>query len=164
MTPVLRQLDATEVSVRPLAAGERRDELPRCELLLDGHATGCQLDGAVLEAAVSCGDGRLLLFLTDGMPHEDFLTVVLLSAALDPQDGIALGAPYSTGSFSALRLVEPDTVGFRFIGDTDWAIQLLPAPRFGVPLFGDPTGVRRKFGLRRWFKVLGDPRPQAAAR
>lgn len=160
---MVRILSASELALKPLSDSRSAETAPRSEIVLEGRPTGHHIDGLVLEAAVSCG-GNYLLFTTDDVPYEEFLTVWLLDASLSPLDGVTIGGMYSTGSFSSLRLMEPNSVGFRFIGDTDWSIELLSTPVLGLPLVGDPKGVRRKMGLRRYFKVHGQPRPEGTDR
>ena len=157
----MRILSASELALKALPDTRSEEAAPRSEIVIGGRPTGCYVDGLVLEAAVSCGE-NYLLFTTDDVPYEEFLTVALLDASLSPLDGVTIGGMYSTGSFSSLQLIEPSSVGFRFIGDADWSIELLPAPVLGLPLIGDPKGVRRKMGLRRYFKVHGQPRSEGA--
>lgn len=155
---MLRRLSESELRVRPVEAAD--EAAPRCELVLDGRPTGHRVEGAVLEAAVSCGDGRLLLFLTDDVPQEDALTVLLLGPDLALLDAATLGAMYATGRFEALQLREPDRIGFRFIGEADWEIGLLRSPQLALPGgLGDPAGVKRPWALRRHFVVRGEPKP-----
>jgi hypothetical protein len=152
---------APEVTTRPVA-GAGEDAIPESEVLLAGAPTGRVVPGAVLEAAVRW-DGRLLLFLTDDIPHEESLGIHLLDAGLRLLDTARLGGPYSTGSFSSLELTEPGTVRFRFIGDTTWSVELLPRPGFRVPFLSEPPGVSRGFGFSRHFIVRGRPRPEPRA-
>ena len=135
------------------------DGTPRSHLLVDGQPSGVTLDGAVLEAAVQWGDHHLL-FITDDVPYEEFLCIVLLGADLQTVDAAELGAAYSTGSFSGLALHPPDTVSFRFIGDTTWTVRLLHANQFRLPLVSEPRGVSRRLGFTRRFVVDGDPQPE----
>ena len=60
------------------------------------------------------------------------------------------------------KSAEPDTLRFRFIGDTDWSVQVLPEPGFRVPLLSEPTGVSRPLGFSRHFVVRGQPQPERA--
>ena len=135
------------------------DEEPRSELLVDGRPTGRILTGAVLEAAVQWRDQHLL-FITDDIPYEEALRIVLVGASLQVLDAAELGAAYSTGSFSDLSLLPPDTVKFRFIGDTDWTVRLLDKDRFRLPLVSEPRGVSRRLGFSRRFVIDGDPQPE----
>ena len=151
---------AAEIGTRlqPAASAE---SIPASEVLIAGAASGHTVSGAVLEAAVRWGD-RFVLFMTDDTPFEEQLGIHLLDSAGKTLDSATLGGPYTTGSFAALRLIEPNTIGFRFIGDTDWAVELLAQPTWRLPLIGDPPGVRRALGFSRHFLVHGRPQPQAA--
>lgn len=138
------------------------DDVPASEILLNGKSTQRFVSGAVLEAAVQW-ENCFLLFLTDDVPYEEMLRIVLLDQQLKVVDSALIGGPYSTGSFSALSLREPNCVEFRFIGDSDWLIELLGRARLRLPFFSEPTGVYRRFGFSRHFIVRGNPRPQRAA-
>lgn len=157
---MLRRLSDHEMRVRPLPAGD--EVAPRCELVLDGRPTDHRVSGAVLQAGLSCGDGRLLLFLTDGVPQEDRLSVLLLGPDLALLDGIELQAMYATQAFAQLRLQEPDRVRFQFNGEFDWQVRLLPAARATAPaptLAPDPPGVQRLVaGAQRHFCISTEPR------
>ena len=135
------------------------DEAPRSELLVDGRATGVILDGGVLEAAVQWHDQHLL-FITDDVPYEEALRIVLIDASLQSVDTAELGAAYSTGSFTDLALLPPDTVSFRFIGGTTWTVRLLQQDQFRLPFVSEPRGVSRRLGFTRRFVVHGDPQPE----
>ena len=148
---------ANELTIRALSAD---GDLPQSELLRDGVPVFQRVPGAVLEAAVQWQD-HYLLFVTDDVPYEDFLHIILLDAQWRTVDCATLGGPYTTGSFSALSLLAPSTVRFRFIGDTDWELELLSASVFRIPLLGDPVGVTRPFGFTRRFVLRGEPKPQS---
>lgn len=137
------------------------DAEPACEIFRNGQATGQQVPGAVLEAA-SQWQSFTLLFTTDDTPFEELLHIHLLDAQLNLLDSATVGVMYSTGSFSLLESAEPDTLRFRFIGDTDWSVQVLPEPGFRVPLLSEPTGVSRPLGFSRHFVVRGQPQPERA--
>lgn len=134
-------------------------EEPRSELLVDGQPSGRVLPGPVLEAAVQWRDQHLL-FITDDVPYEEALRIVLIDASLRTVDAAELGAAYSTGSFTDLALLPPDTVSFRFIGGTTWTVQLLHQDQFRLPLVSEPRGVSRRLGFSRRFIVGGDPQPE----
>lgn len=150
---------ASEVSARRVEGeGEADSAPPASEILVDGRATGRVISGALLEAAVEAGE-NWLLFLTDDVPYEDALSIHLLDTRWHLLDSALLGAAYCTGSFGALRLEPPDKVRFRFIGDTDWTLEILPRREFRLPFVRDATGVSRKFGFSRHFIVRGRPLP-----
>jgi hypothetical protein len=132
---------------------------PKSEVVIGGVPTGKLVPGAVLEAAIqwtSC----YLLFMTDDVPHEEMLRIVLLDNQMTLVDSVLIGGPYTTGSFSSLELSEPNKVCFRFIGETPWEVELLPKPGFRIPFFSEPTGVWRAPGFSRHFVVRGNPLPQ----
>jgi hypothetical protein len=156
---MLKQL-SQELTVKKIIA-ESENKMPVCEIMLQGQATGKTVSGAVLEAAVSWQE-FYLLFLSDDIPQEDMLNIHLLDKNLSPLDSAVVGNIYSTGSFSSLQLLQPNRVGFRFIGDTDWLIELLPKQVLRFPFITDPAGVRRRFGFSRYFKVHGNPQRQQA--
>lgn len=153
-------LSASELSVTQVR-GLPEGAVPVCEIIRSGQATGQQVPGAVLEAAAQW-QSFTLLFTTDDVPFEELLHIHLLDAQLNLLDSATVGGMYSTGSFSLLESAEPDTLRFRFIGDTDWSVQVLPEPGFRVPLLSDPTGVSRPLGFSRHFVVRGQPQPERA--
>lgn len=100
-----------------------------------------------------------MLFLTDGVPFEEYLSIHLLDRDWDLLDTVVLGGLYSTGSFCLLRLIEPDTVSFRFIDDKDWSVTVLARPAPSLPFLSEPRGVKRAIGFSRHFIIRSSPRP-----
>jgi len=135
---------------------ESDEQAPQSEIWLNGQATHQQVPGAVLEAAVQWHDKTLLL-VTDDVPYEEALRIMLLDKDMTMLDAAELGAPYSTGAFKNLLLMPPDALSFRFIGDTTWTVTLLAQPGFRLPWFTEPRGVSRPFGFQRHFVVDGQP-------
>lgn len=148
---------ASEIETRPIG-GDAQEAPASSEVWLFGRR-GAQVSGAVLETAVQTDAGTYLLFLTDDIPHEDFLSIHLLDAAGDLLDSATIGSPYSTGAFSLLRMEPPNKVHFTFIGETNWMIEVLPKPALRIPMLSEPSGVSRGGKLRRHFAVHGAPRP-----
>ncbi len=147
---------ADEVNIRPLAAAEAA--VPsRSAVLLHGRDSGAVVAGRVLEAAVEA-DGRYLLFLTDNSPYEELLHLHLLDGQGHDLDAATLGGPYSTGHFSGPRLLGPQRIGFDFIDDKDWEVELLPAARLRLPIWSEPRGVWRARPLRCHFVLRARPR------
>lgn len=153
----MHTLSLAELSVTPVAGGAD-DAPPLCEIVRNGQATGRHVEGAVLELAARW-QSFYLLFTTDDTPFEDLLHIHLLDADMSLLDSATLGGIYSTGSFSLLDSSEPNALRFRFIGDTDWSVQVLPAPGFRAPLLSEPAGVSRRWGFTRHFIVRGQPQP-----
>jgi hypothetical protein len=149
---------AEELTTRLHDKGNDETE-PSSEVLIAGKSSGIVVPGAILEAAV-LWDDYFLLFMTDDVPDEEMLRVLLLDDKLYLVDSVTIGSPYSTGSFSSLQLSPPNSVSFRFIGDCTWEIELLSKPGFRIPFFSEPRGVWRSFGFKRHFIVHGSPRPQ----
>lgn len=143
-----------QLSLRPLP--QPADAAPRAELLRDGRPTGCTVPGAVLEFAVDIG-GHHLLFLTDDVPYEELLSIVLLDAGFQLLDSASIGRAYHSGLFAHPRLVEPARVEFEFMGNGSWAVDVLAAPRLRLPFVPDAAGVSRPFGLHRHFTVSFKP-------
>jgi len=151
---------AEELTIR-LVHGADEGEVPTSEVLVHGRSTGKLVSGKILEAAVQW-ENRYLLFMTDDVPFEEMLSIHLLDAQMNVLDSALIGSPYSSGAFTSLLLSEPNTVQFRFIGDTLWRVELLSRPRFRVPFISEPSGVKRPVGFYRHFIVRGNPRPQTA--
>jgi len=151
----MRLLQPEELDV--LAKGNQADdEIPTAEIIYRGEPTGCRVSGAVLEASVQIDD-HFILFLTDDVPYEEMLNIYFLNDQFSVLDSVVIGSIYSTGSFSDLQLIGPTELQFRFIGETDWQLHLLPRPEFILPFISEPNGVRRKFGFKRYFKISGKP-------
>jgi hypothetical protein len=148
---------AAELGIRAVAP-EGDNVARRSEVLLNGAPTGKFVPGAVFEAAVATPEW-FLLFTTHDVPYEDALTISLLGPTLEPLENVELSHPYSTGSFTLLELLEPSSVKFRFFGDTDWIVEVLPRPQFQIPFLSDPPGVVRRFGWARRLVIHGRPQP-----
>lgn len=149
---------ANAMAIRAVTSGDGDERLG--ELIAVDRPTGLRLRGIVLEAAVQC-DAGFLLFLTDDVPYEDTLSIHLIAPTFALLDSARIGAAYATGSFRELRLQQPDTVEFRFVGDTRWSVRLLEVRSLRVPFMGDPVGVHRPFGFARRFVIDGSPLPAA---
>ena len=149
---------ATQITLNPISESTE-ERPPTSELVLNGVPTGRRIHGAILEAAVEW-NSLYLVFLTDDIPHEEMLRIVLLDEELNVLDRALIGAPYSSGSFSSLELCEPDTVKFHFIGGSPWMVQLRGSKGLRLPFVSEPQGVHRPFGFSRHFIVRGTPSPE----
>lgn len=135
-----------------LRAGVPGRDGPCSEVLISGRSSGTIVPGAVLEAAVRCA-GTWLLFVSDDVPSEDMLSIYLLDDGGRRLDSARIGGPYTTGSFSGLRLEPPSTVHFRFIDDARWSVRLLQKAQFSLPWWPDARGVWRGPQMLRRFEV-----------
>lgn len=142
----------TEKLTLKLLKAVTTNALPVSELIADGVATGKQITGAILEAALEWQSFYLLL-LTDDVPYEETLRVVLLDSQLEVLDAAEIGAPYCTGTFSSLDVCGADSVSFLFMGDASWSVQVLPKRTLRMPLWSERRGVQRRFGFWRHFIV-----------
>jgi hypothetical protein len=123
-----------------------------CRLLHDGRDTGAVLSGALLEAALEASLGWVA-FLTHDVPYEEGLEIYLLSKEFEVLDHASIAAPYATGVFENLEIISPTMVRFEFIGERPWLIELRPHPALRIPLLSEPTGVLRRLGFRRHFRI-----------
>ena len=146
---------APELSIRrapPPVQSKSGDGQPWCELLMQGVPTGRTLKGAYLESAVEA-DGCYLLMLTDDVPFEEFLTLVLLSPQMAVLDKASIGTCYGSGRFDAVVVLPGNCVQFRFLGERPWQVHVLPGPALRLPWRREPRGVWRRFGFWRHFVV-----------
>lgn len=126
---------------------------PQARVHYDG--ADVTLSGCILEGAWQVGDA-LLVASGDDIPDEDMLHFSLITGA--EVDALTLGAAYSTGSFRELDR-GATTLRFRFFGDADWQLEVLPQPALRLPWVGDPAGVSRAFGFRSRLRIEGAPNP-----
>lgn len=150
----LRQLE--NITVRVLNS-DRDKEVPRCEILQNTVPVGKHVSGAALESAIQWRE-LYLLFLTDDCSFEEALNIHLLDEKFNVLDSATMFWIYSTGIFESLQLIQPNIVQFRFIGDVDWNVELLPEYAFRLPFITEPPGVWRKLGFSRHFKIYRKPR------
>lgn len=150
---------APEVQLRPVtldAPARRREDAesrePRSLVLVNDRPIGDPIPGCRLEAAIECRPGWLL-FVTDDVPFEEMLRVLLIGRDGQLIDSATVGGPYATGSFSGLRLEPPSRVHFRFIDDADWAVDIFDRSRAAVPWWPDAKGVWRGSQLSRHFAI-----------
>ena len=125
---------------------------PRSAVLLELKLSGKTVAGLVLEAAFRTKRGELLLLTTDNTPFEEVLNIQLLDSGLNLLDSAVMGSAYSTGSFKLVRIEYPNGVRFRFIGDTDWTVEVLAASRSAFPGGRMPEAYRV-----RWASPNGSP-------
>jgi hypothetical protein len=144
----LRLADNISFVRREPAAGA----VPHGVLCRMGAQVGEPLAGAVLEAAVDWR-GHTLVLLSDDVPYEDMLRIYLFDGEFRLLDAATLGAMYATGSFSSLRLSDPNEVWFAFIGESNWVLELLDRPVVGLPFWGESKWVTRTRRILRHFRL-----------
>lgn len=128
------------------------------EVVIDNIPTGITIKGQVIEASVKVDNDRYILFTTDDVIFEEFLTVTLISLSQGIVESLQVGNEYSSGSFEALS-VNHKTIEFNFIGGSVWTIKVNDTPKLRVPFFSDPRGVRRSSGLKAYLAIDAKPSP-----
>lgn len=151
----MKILPPSEFSLQ-LVGSHLSDEKPKSEIVLDDRPTGKTLDGAILEAALRW-KGLILVFVSDAVLYEDTLHIYLLDRSLQALDQASMYGLYSTGTFSLLDIVPPDTVRFVFFGDVVWGLKISDHKTLRFPIMSDPHGVRRPFSFHRQFKLNSSP-------
>lgn len=122
------------------------------EVMIDNKATGITIKGQVLEASVKVDNDKYILFTTDDVIFEEFLTITLISLRQGIVESLQVGNAYSSGSFGALS-VNHKTIEFNFIGGSAWTIKVNGSPKLRIPFFSDPRGVRRSSGLKAYMTI-----------
>ncbi|WP_053093113.1 hypothetical protein, partial [Klebsiella aerogenes] len=100
----------------------------------------------------------MLLFLTDDVPYEEALKIVLLDVNDGVKEILTLGGAYLTDSFTDLK-IHSNSVEFSFIGDTTWRVEIPLRPFIQLPFTGDPRGVSRPLMLKHYIKICAHPAP-----
>lgn len=154
----MKLLSPSDVSLQLTSAWSER-ALARSEILVGGRPTGRIVTGEVLEAAVQWKD-CYVLFVRDDIAFEDSLRIYLFDTNWELVDSVSLGSMYTTGAFSDLELVAPNTMRFQFIGGITWELELLGRGVASLP-FSDPKGVSRPFGFVKRFRLKGRPLPES---
>ncbi|MDV5356878.1 hypothetical protein QM201_18585 [Enterobacter asburiae] len=152
---MFRQLNNVTLHLLHAATSSR---LAAHEVVIDGHATGFTVPAQVIEAAIEVDESRLLLFLTDDVPFEEALEIVLIDRQQGVKEMLTLGGAYTTGSFADLALFS-QAVEFSFIGDTTWRVEIPDRPFFRLPFVGDPRGIWRPVARKHYILVSADPPP-----
>ncbi|MDI9220279.1 hypothetical protein QMZ30_05135 [Pantoea sp. EA-12] len=124
----------------------------RSEVLLDQLPSGIVIPGSVLEAAVEISAGRYVLFVTDGNLYEESLTIVLCHRDAGVEEIIHIENIYTSGMFEDLA-VHSDHIEFHFLGESRWSLSVADSPKFTLPFFGDPKGVKRSAGFKKQLYV-----------
>jgi hypothetical protein len=147
----MKLLHAPECTIRVIRESTS-DDVPLCEVMIDGAPTGTLIQGAVLAAALRWQE-FVLLFVTDDVPFEEGLNIYLLDQQLNVADYARMYFMYSTGVFSDLDLTEDDTVRFHFLGDKVWTLRLFARKKLALPIISAVLGVHRPWRFTRRFRL-----------
>lgn len=156
----MKLLSPSEISLR-LNAPWSHHTLPRSDILVDGRETGQSVAGEVLKAAIEW-ESYCLLLVTDNIPFEDSLRMVLFDAQWKMVDCATLEHVSATGGFSNLTLVRPNYLCFQFTDGATWTLELLPRGTVSLPFF-DPKGVSRPFSFFKRLRLHGVLLPHTSA-
>ncbi|MCZ3383776.1 hypothetical protein O3S68_15950 [Kosakonia sp. SOY2] len=88
----------------------------------------------MLEAAVQIDSRHYLLFLTDDIIFEEWLTIVLLDIHHGVKETVRIGQAWASGYFENLSVKEEE-ITFRFLGDAKWRVKITLTPRLRFPFF-----------------------------
>lgn len=135
-----------ELTAVPIEAS-KLEKTPQIRLNLPDHETpALVLDGAILNNQYQMDDGRFLIFLTDDVPYEETLRIILLDQNLEAMDGLIFGGGYATGTLKNIKIIDKKTIQFSFVHEKQVRIQVTKEPRWRGFGLGTP-GVSR---IGRW--------------
>ncbi|MFE4112553.1 hypothetical protein [Kosakonia sp. YIM B13611] len=117
-----------------------------------GIATNIIVPGLVLEAAVKIDACHSLLFLTDDIIFEEWLTMVLIDINRGVKEIVRIGQAWASGHFEKLSVKEEE-ITFRFLGDAEWRVKISLTARLRFPFFADPPAVHRAPGWKKYLTV-----------
>jgi len=91
--------------------------------------------GAVLEEQFIYKD-KYILFITEDIPFEEALHILLLNSDLTILDAIELSAPYASGILNNISIQAPNKIQFTFFDNQIyWILKLLEKPK--IQLWGN---------------------------
>lgn len=140
----MRLIPTSDLALRAVPATP--DEVPRCQLLVDGVLRGPLLDGVILEAQFAFGTERLVLITHDCI-FEEQLDILLFDDHFQVVDQISLGVMYAAGIVDEID-ARGDAVEFGFFGGDRWRVTVLAEPLRMAALL--TAGARRP--VRRWWR------------
>lgn len=117
-----------------------------------GIATNIIVPGLVLEAAVEIDACHSLLFLTDDIIFEEWLTMVLIDINHGVKEIVCIGQAWASGHFEKLSVKEEE-ITFRFLGEAEWRVKISLTARLRFPFFADPPAVHRAPGWKKYLTV-----------
>ncbi len=117
-----------------------------------GIAINIIVPGLVLEAAVQIDSRHYLLFLTDDIIFEEWLTMVLIDINHGVKEIVRIGQAWASGYFENLSVKEEE-ITFRFLGEAEWRVKISLTARLRFPFFADPPAVHRAAGWKKYLTV-----------
>lgn len=102
------------------------------ELCIHGKNTGITIPADYLETAILLDDGRYLLFVTEDVPYEKSLELLLIDIKQDIQEQMTIAIPYGSGTLREMRLYE-NHVEFSYFSDEIWRVEVSSSRFFRLP-------------------------------
>ncbi len=116
----------------------------KSEVCIHGKNTGITIPAAYLETAILLDDGRYLLFVTEDVPYEESLELLLIDIKQDIQEQMTIAVPYGSGTLREMRLYE-NHIEFSYFSDETWRVKVLSSRFFRLPFQNDFLVTRHPF-------------------
>lgn len=104
----------------------------KAELCIHGKNTGITIPAYYLETAILLDDGRYLLFVTEDVPYEESLELLLIDIKQDIQEHVTIAIPYGSGTLREMRLYA-NHVEFSYFSDEIWRVEVSSSRFFRFP-------------------------------
>ncbi|WP_240782324.1 hypothetical protein [Escherichia sp. E2586] len=104
----------------------------KSELCIYGENTGITIPADYLETAILLDDGRYLLFVTEDVPYEESLELLLIDIKQDIQEQMTIAVPYGSGTLREMRLYE-NHIEFSYFSDETWRVEVSSSRFFRLP-------------------------------
>ncbi len=141
----------TDISIKEIPNPSSTEPLYNY-LTINGHRVETPIEGALLQATLQVGD-RYLVFVTDGVPHEDGLWVYLIDEHYQVIDKIWFFVMYSSGVFSDMQIKSHDTVTFSFFKDDRWQLTVHQDKKRQIPWVWKQFCAHRKLSFSSYLHL-----------
>lgn len=94
----------------------------KSKLCIYGKDTGIIISAYYLETAILLDDGRYLLFVTEDVPYDEYLELLLININHGIQEKITIALPYGSGTLREMRLYE-NYIEFSYFSDEVWRVE-----------------------------------------
>ncbi len=141
-----------------VGAEKPQDKPPEITLRFAPTGDVIKTTGALLEAQFATG-ARYVLFVSEDVPFEEALHILLVDSDLSVLDSIELSADYTPGIFGNVVIAGPDIIEFSFFDrDEKWRLKIVDTPR--RQLWGNkhPVKKRSPFLHKQWLVLQGPER------
>lgn len=122
------------------------------EIYLHGEKTGIIVPAQSLETAIRLNDGRYLLFMTDDIPYDESLEILLVKLNEGIQERVTLSTSYGSGTFLNMRLHDKH-IEFSYFGDEKWEVEVFSLRSFKLPFGCNFLVTRHPIRLRYFIRI-----------